>query len=77
MRVSESLDYVSLIFLLPCHIAHVIIRDFMVSHLVSALALSLALLPVFLLLLLCLVLVPRVVHCLLLLCHACLRMIHP
>ena len=32
---------------------------------------------VFLLLLLCFVLVPRVVHCLLLLCHACLRMIHP
>ena len=43
----------------------------------SALALSLALLPVFLLLLVCLVLVPRVVHCLLLLCHACLWMIHP
>ena len=63
-------------FSLASHIAHLIIREFMVSHLVSA-ALSLALLLVFLLLLLCLVLVPRVVHCLLLLCHACLRMTHP
>ena len=56
--------------------AHLIIREFMVCHPVSALALFLALLLVFLLLLLCLVLVPRVVHCLLLLCHACLWMIH-
>ena len=66
VRVSESLDYVSMIFLLPSHLAHLIIREIMVCHPVSALALFLALLPVFLLLLLCLVLVPRVVHCLLL-----------
>ena len=50
VRVSKSLDGVSLIFLLPSHIAHLIVREFMVSHLVSTLALSLALLPVFLLL---------------------------
>ena len=47
VSVSESFDCVSLIFLLPSHLAHLLIRDFMVSHLVSALALSLALLPMF------------------------------
>ena len=62
--MSESLAYVSLIFLLPSRLAHLIIREFMVCHPVSALALFLALLPVFLLLLLCLMLVPRVVYCL-------------
>ena len=40
-RLSESLDYVSLIFLLPSHLAHLAIREFMVCHPVSALALLL------------------------------------
>ena len=53
------------------------IHEFMVSHLVFVLARCPALLLVLLLHRLRLVFVPAVVHCLLLLCHACLWMSHP
>ena len=80
VSVSESLDCMSLICHPSGHVACLlIIREFMVSHLVSALARCFDLLLVFLLLLLllCLVFTPCGVYCLLQLCHACLWMIHP
>ena len=78
VRVSESLDCVSVIVHFSRHLARLlIIHEFMVSHLVFVLARCPALLLVFLLHRLRLVFVPGVVHCLLLLCRACLWMSHP